>query len=227
MGERILVVDDEPGVRRLLHVALTARGFVVNEAFGGREALRLLKEYPTDVVLLDLMMPDLPGLQVLRQIRSWSRVPVIVLSVVADVREKVQAIESGADDYLTKAFDVDELVARIRLALRHAGGPDSASPVFVGGDLFIDFERRRVSLKGENVALSPTEFAILKALAEADGKVLTHEALLKAIWGPMYGTERNYLHVYIRRLRHKIESDPSNPRLLITEPGAGYRLQAD
>lgn len=224
---RILVVDDEPDVRRVLSVALTARGYAVGLATGGQDALSQMRRTATDVVLLDLMMPDLSGMEVLRRIRTWSKVPVIVLSVLADAREKVEALESGADDYLTKAFDVDELVARIRVALRHASGTRARTPLFQIGDLTIDLERRRVSLAGQEVGLSPTEYAILKALADEDGRMLSHEALLKAIWGPTYGTERNYLHVYIRRLRLKIEPDPANPRYLITEPGAGYRLQLD
>lgn len=224
---RVLVVDDEPDVRRVLSVALAARGYEVDLATGGQDALHQLRHASPDLVLLDLMMPDLSGMDVLRQIRTWSQVPVIILSVLADAREKVEALDSGADDYLTKSFDMDELVARIRVALRHASEAPRRTPVIRVGDLAIDLERRRVVLAGNEVGLSPTEYAILRALAEEDGRLLTHEALLKAVWGPKYGTERNYLHVYIRRLRHKIESDPTNPRYIITEPGAGYRLQAD
>lgn len=227
MPERILVVDDEPDVRRVLTVALTARGYAVELATGGQDALYQLRHKAPDVVLLDLMMPDLSGLEVLRHLRTWSKVPVIILSVLADAREKVEALDAGADDYLTKAFEVDELVARIRVALRHAAGMPPQSAIVQAGDLLIDLERRRVTVAGQEVGLSPTEYALLKALTDQAGRVLTHEALLTAVWGPTYGKERNYLHVYIRRLRHKIESDPTNPRYLIAEPGAGYRLQLD
>lgn len=227
MGARVLVVDDEPEIRQVLRTGLTARGYAVDTAAGGREGLERIQQAVPDVVLLDLMMPDLSGIDVIRQVRSWSSVPIIVLSVLTQEREKVEALDCGADDYLTKAFGMDELVARIRVALRHAGGTETAAPVFRTGDLTIDFERRRVTLRDEEVPLSPTEYAILKALARNAGKVLTHTMLLREVWGPMYGSEHNYLHVYIRRLRRKIEPDATSATYLITEPGAGYRLQMD
>jgi two-component system KDP operon response regulator KdpE len=206
-----------------LNLSLTARGYAVDATASGEEAIQVLRTSTVDIVLLDLMMPDTSGHAVLTSIRSWSAVPIIVLSVLADADEKVRALDAGADDYLTKVFDVEELVARIRVALRHRAPPTS----FQSGPLAIDFEQRRVTVQGREVALTPTEYELLKALAEGNGKVLTHEALLQRGWGGAYGTERNYLHVYIRRMRHKLELDSANPRLLLTEPGVGYRLSTD
>jgi len=224
VGARVLVVDDEPEIRRVLRTGLTARGYTVETAADGRESLERLHQAVPDVVLLDLMMPDMPGIEVLRQVRAWSSVPIIVLSVLADEQTKVDALDAGADDYLTKAFGMDELVARIRVALRHAGGTDPTAPIFRTGQLIIDFERRRVTVGDEEVALSRTEYSLLKTLAQNAGKVLTHHMLLREVWGPSFVSEHNYLHVYIRRLRHKIEADPADPRYVLTEPGAGYRL---
>lgn len=227
MGARVLVVDDEPEIRRVLRTGLTARGYSVETVAGGQECLERLRQRPPDVVLLDLMMPDLPGIDVLRQIRTWSSVPVIVLSVLGDERTKVEALDAGADDYLTKAFGMDELVARIRVALRHAGGTDPSAPIFRTGDLAIDFERSRVTLGTEELSLSRTEYSVLKTLAQNAGKTLTHRMLLREVWGPSYASEYNYLHVYIRRLRRKIERDPADPQYVLTEAGAGYRLALD
>jgi two-component system KDP operon response regulator KdpE len=180
-----------------------------------------------DVILLDLMLPDMGGTAVIEQVRTWSRVPIIVLSVLGAEPEKVRALNLGADDYVTKPFGLDELVARIRVALRRVASSDMVEPVFRVGELAIDFEHRRVTMRGIPVALTPTEYAILKALAERAGQVLTHRALLQAVWGPEYGTEDYYLHVYISRLRRKVEPDPAHPRYVATEPGAGYRLRLD
>lgn len=224
---RVLVVDDEPEIRRVLKMGLAAKGYAVDTAAGGQEGLERVRRGLPDVVVLDLMMPDLAGVDVIRAVRAWSAVPIIVLSVRTEEQEKVRALNLGADDYLTKPFGMDELVARIRVAMRHAGSTDPMDPVFRTGELCLDFERRRVTVRDEPVALSPTEYAILKALAQHGGKILTQRALLQAGWGPDYGTETNYLHVYIRRLRHKIEADPANPRYLVTEPGAGYRLNLE
>ena len=225
-GARVLVVDDEREIRRVLRAGLEARGYRVDLAEGGLEALRRVERDRPDVVVLDLMMPDLDGVEVIQRIRTWSRVPIIVLSVRDHEHVKVQALELGADDYLTKPFGMDELAARVRVALRHAGGTDATAPVFRAGELCIDFERRQVTVAGRAVALTPTEYALLKALAAHAGKVMTYGTLLREVWGPSYGEEGHYLHVSIARLRRKIEPDPANPRYVITEPGAGYRLRA-
>ena len=226
-GARLLVVDDEPEIRVVLQTGLTGQGFVVETVGTGREALERIRLGRPDVVLLDLMLPDLPGTTVVEQARTWSRVPIIILSVLGSEAEKVRALNVGADDYLTKPFGLEELVARIRVALRRMASSDMVVPVFRVGDLAIDFEKRRVTRGGAVISLSPTEYGILKALAERAGQVLTHRSLLQAVWGPVYGTEDYYLHVYIGRLRRKVEPDPAHPRYVLTEPGAGYRLRLD
>ena len=227
MGACILVVDDEPEIRLVLETGLGARGFSVEAVADGRSALAAIQQRRPDVVLLDLMLPDIPGTAVIEQVRAWSRVPIIVLSVLGAETEKVRALNLGADDYLTKPFGLDELVARIRVALRRAARTDLITPVFHCGDLSIDFAQRRVSVQDRIVSLSPTEYAILKVLAERAGQVVTHRALLQEVWGPVYGTEGHYLHVFIGRLRRKIEADNARPHYVITEPGAGYRLRLD
>ncbi len=224
MPARVLVVDDEVEIRRVLRAGLSAQGYSVETAGGGLEALTLIAQYRPDVILLDLNMPDLQGTEVIRQVRTWSKIPIIVLSVQGLERDKVDALNLGADDYLTKPFGIEELVARIRVALRRAGGTEPIGAIFRTADLSIDLEKRLVTMAGREVALSPTEYGVLKVLAQHAGKVLTHRALLQAVWGPNYRTEDHYLHVYIRRLRQKLEPDPANPRYFITEPGAGYRL---
>ena len=226
-GARLLVVDDEPEIRVVLQTGLTGRGFTVETVGTGGEALDRIQHSRPDVVLLDLMLPDLSGTAVVEQARTWSRVPIIILSVLGSEEEKVRALNVGADDYLTKPFGLEELIARIRVALRRMASSDMIVPVFRVGDLAIDFERRRVTRGGVVISLSPTEYAILKALAERAGQVLTHRSLLQAVWGPVYGTEDYYLHVYIGRLRRKVEPDPARPRYVLTEPGAGYRLRLD
>jgi two-component system KDP operon response regulator KdpE len=227
MGARILVVDDEVEIRVVLQTGLAARGYEVGLAPDGKTALEAIRYERPDVVLLDLMLPDIPGTQVIEQVRTWSRVPIIVLSVMGAEPEKVRALSLGADDYLTKPFGLEELVARIRVALRRIASTDRVSPILTIGDLTIDLDQRHVSRRGQLVALSPTEYAVLKALAEQPGRVVTHRALLQTVWGPVYGTEDAYLHVYIGRLRRKLEDDPSRPRYLITEPGAGYQLRLE
>jgi two-component system KDP operon response regulator KdpE len=227
VGAKILIVDDEPEIRLVLQTGLAGRRFDVDAVGTGQEVGERVKVGRPDVVLLDLMLPDLAGTTVIEQLRTWSRVPIIVLSVLGSEQEKVRALNLGADDYLTKPFGLDELVARIRVALRRLASSDMVAPIFRVGELAIDFEQRRVTSGDRLVALTPTEYAILKALAERAGQVLTHRTLLQAVWGPVYGTEDYYLHVYIGRLRRKIEPDPARPRYLITEPGAGYRLRLD
>jgi two-component system, OmpR family, KDP operon response regulator KdpE len=225
MGAEVLVVDDEPHMRRVLSLGLSSRGFSVETVGLGRDALDRVKLGGIDVVLLDLMLPDISGVDVLQEIRNWSTVPIIVLSAIADADEKVRALDVGADDYLTKGFAMDELAARIRVALRHLATSNPREPIIRIGSLCIDFPARRVTMGDQAVDLTVIEFGILRALAQNPGMVVTHEALLRSVWGPMYGGERNYVHVYIRRLRRKIEPDPQNPRYVLTEPGAGYRLR--
>jgi len=227
-GARILVVDDEPAILRALRTNLSGHGYQVETAATGREALDENVRYHPDLILLDLGLPDIDGLEVIRQIRTRSSVPIVVLSVRGAERDKVAALDSGADDYLTKPFGVDELLARLRVALRHAARPASGkAAVFKTGDLEVDFELRRVSVGGNEVHLTPTEYELLKAFIAHPNKVLTDRMLLQQVWGPEYHSEAHYLHVYVARLRKKIERDPQNPRYFMTEPGVGYRLLAD
>ncbi|HEY3118746.1 MAG TPA: response regulator transcription factor [Chloroflexota bacterium] len=227
-GARILVVDDEPAILRAVRTNLTGHGFQVETADCGRAALDVLSARSPDLVLLDLGLPDMDGLEMIRAIRADSSpVPIVVLSVRGSERDKVAALNLGADDYLTKPFGVDELLARVRVALRHAAGLSSgAEAVFRNGDLEVDFERRRVTVAGHEVHVSPTEYELLKAFIMHPNKVLTDRMLLQQVWGPQYGSEAHYLHVYVARLRKKIEMDPHNPRYLLNESGVGYRLVA-
>ncbi|MBE3586186.1 response regulator [Desulfofundulus thermocisternus] len=222
-GARILVVDDERQIRRLLQVALTGYGYEVEEASGGQEGLVKVATFRPDLVILDLGLPDMDGLEVLRRLREWSRVPVIILSVREQESDKIVALDAGADDYVTKPFGMGELLARIRAALRHAAGLEK-TPVLHFGDLVIDLASRRVTVDEREVKLTPTEYELLKNLAVHAGKVLTHRQLLRAVWGPGSENDTHYLRVYIGQLRRKIEADPSRPRHIITEPGVGYRL---
>ena len=224
-GARVLVVDDEPAITRALRTLLTRYDFQVKVAETGGEALAQFVDFRPDLILLDLGLPDMNGLEVLRRVREHHSVPVVILSVRGAERDKVTALEMGADDYLTKPFGVDELLARIRVALRHAAHPTSGSaPVFRTGGLAVDLERRYVTVDDKEVHLSPTEYELLKAFVAHPDKVLTDRMLLQLVWGPQYGDEAHYLHVYVARLRKKIEADPQNPSYLITEPGVGYRL---
>jgi two-component system KDP operon response regulator KdpE len=225
-GARVLVVDDEPVILRAVTANLGRRGFRVDVAQTGEAAIAQVEEHP-DLIVLDLGLPDTDGLEVIRRIRARSDTPIIVLSARDAEREKVHALELGADDYLTKPFGVDELVARIRVALRHFARVGGTEPVFRTGTLTVDLERRRVTVEGEEIRLSPTEYAVLVALVRNVDHVVTDAQLLRQVWGPEYGDEDHYLHVYVARLRKKIESDPQNPRYLITEPGVGYRLLGD
>jgi two-component system KDP operon response regulator KdpE len=224
-GARILVVDDEASIRRTVERLLTGHGFVVRSVASGEEALETAPRFQPDLVLLDLGLPGMDGLEVIAQTRERTSTPIIVLSVRGSERDKVRALEQGADDYLTKPFGVDELLARVRVALRHAArGAGARDAVFRSGDLAIDLERRRVTVDEREVPLTPTEYALLTALADQAGRVLTDRALLRRVWGPEYGDESHYLHVYMARLRKKLEPDPAHPRYLRTDPGVGYRL---
>ncbi|HHU10435.1 MAG TPA: response regulator transcription factor [Intrasporangiaceae bacterium] len=226
MTERILVVDDEPTIQRTLRINLRARGYEVETVGTGRDALMAVAETEPDLVILDLGLPDLDGVEVLRRLRRTSRVPVIVLSARHQSDDKVEALDDGADDYVTKPFGADELMARVRVALRRGPWEGAETATFTCPTFELDFATmtaRRVA-DGTQVHLTPTEWRLLAELARHPGHLVTHERLLKGVWGPGYGRESNYLRVYANQLRRKLEAEPARPRHLITEPGLGYRL---
>jgi two-component system, OmpR family, KDP operon response regulator KdpE len=225
--KRILVVDDERQIVRALRVGLTAHGYEVLTASNGDEALDLAASTPPDAVILDLGLPGIDGLEVCRTLREWASVPILVLSARTQEREKVAALDLGADDYITKPFGMDELLARLRAALRRAAAIPPAEAILQAGDLRIDFSRRLVTVAGQEVHLTPTEYSLLKVLATNPDRVLTHGVLLRSVWGSEYGEEAHYLRVFVRQLRQKIEPDPSRPRHILTEPGVGYRFRLD
>lgn len=221
----ILVIEDETQIRKFLRATLTAHGYRVEEAMNAREGMLKAGMQPPDVIILDLGLPDMDGLKVTRQLREWATMPIIVLSARGQESDKVAALDAGADDYLTKPFSVPELSARIRVALRHvARGGDSKAAAYTVGDLTIDLSMRTVTLGDREVRLTPTEYNLLASLTKHAGKVLTHEHLLKEVWGPAHAQELQYLRVYMAQLRQKIEPDPAQPRYLLTESGVGYRL---
>jgi two-component system, OmpR family, KDP operon response regulator KdpE len=219
---RILVVDDEPQILRALQTSLRGAGYEVFAAASAEQALAEAAARKPDAVILDLVLPDAEGTQVCRELRRWSSAPVIVLSAVGDESDKVAALDAGADDYVTKPFGIDELLARLRAVLRRTD--PAGEPVLTVGELEIDLAARSVRRAGKRVALTPHEFALLALLARNRGKLLTHTTILREVWGPQYGRESHYLHVYISQLRRKVEPDPRRPRYLLTEPGAGYRF---
>jgi two-component system, OmpR family, KDP operon response regulator KdpE len=219
---RVLVVDDEPQILRALRTSLRGAGYDVETEETAEGALTALAVDPPDAVILDLVLPDGRGTDVCRELRTWSSVPVIVLSVVGEEAEKVAALDAGADDYVTKPFGIDELLARLRAAMRRID--PAAEPVVELGELRIDLEKRAVAVAGRAVQLTPHEYGLLRALARSQGKLLTHSTLLREVWGRGYGDESHYLHVYVSQLRRKLEPDPARPRYILTEPGAGYRL---
>ncbi len=224
----VLVIDDEPQIRRALRIGLERNGYRVSLASTGEEGLDLAALEPPDFVILDLAMPGMEGVEACRQLREWSRVPVVVLSVRDGERDKIAALDAGADDYLTKPFSLDELLARLRAVLRRInqdGAPPS--PVFSSGELHIDFARRRVVLRGGEIHLTPIEYELLGFLAQHPNRVLTHRHLLSKIWGAEYADDTHTLRVHIANLRLKIESDPARPRFLHTEPRIGYRFRVD
>ncbi len=220
---RILVIDDEQAIRRFLHTVLSGPDFTLHEAENGHAGLAAAAAFKPDVILLDLGLPDLDGIEVIRRIREWSPVPIIVLSVREREDDKVAALDAGADDYLTKPFGVGELLARIRAALRRSL-QEIPEPLFSSADLLVDLGSRRVTVAGAEISLTPTEYDILRLLVTHAGKVLTHGQILKQVWGIAYLEQPHVLRVNISNLRRKIEPDPSRPRHIITEPGVGYRL---
>ncbi|MHB1036460.1 MAG: response regulator [Pirellulales bacterium] len=225
-GPKILIIEDEQEIRRFLRVSLVSHGYRFLEAAAGKEGILQAASQQPDLVILDLGLPDIDGLEVIAEIRQWSQMPIVILSARGREHEKVNALDAGADDYLTKPFSVDELLARMRVALRHAArGPDGAGePVFVLGELRADFARRQVFLGDRELHLTPIEYRLLTTLIKYSGKVVTHRQLLKEVWGPDSVGETQYLRVYMAQLRRKIEDDATRPRYLLTEPGVGYRL---
>ncbi len=219
----VLVVDDEIQIRRLLRVCLESNGFRVKEAATGQDAIAQAAQNPPDIVLLDLGLPDLDGFTVIKRLREWSRVPIVVLSVRDRDEDKVAALDQGADDYVTKPFSTAELLARLRVALRHTT-PTPESPVFRSGDVEVDLNARVVKHKGQEVKLTATEYSMLRLFVQHAGKVLTHRQILQDVWGPGHVDQTHYLRVYIGHLREKLETEPSEPRLIMTEPGVGSRL---
>jgi two-component system, OmpR family, KDP operon response regulator KdpE len=220
----VLVVEDEPPVRRFLRAALESHGYRLVEATTIREAEQLAPGHNPDLFLLDLGLPDGDGIDLARRLREWTHAPIIVLSARGREEDKVKALDAGADDYLTKPFGVNELLARMRVALRHANAGPGAEPVFEAGPLRVDLARREVTVEGKEVRLTPTEFRLLALLVRHAGRVLTHRQILKEVWGPA-AAEVHYVRVHMAELRKKIEAEPARPRLLVTEPGVGYRLR--
>lgn len=222
-GPVILVIDDEVQIRRMLRLSLDAHGYRVKEATTSQEGVQQVAMSRPDLIILDLNLPDKSGLETLKNIREWSRTPVIVLSVKSSEQDKIDLLDSGADDYLTKPFSMGELLARIRAALRHSI-PEGTGGIFTAGGIIIDFSKRVVSKDGEEIKLTPTEYSLLKLLAQNAGRVLTHNQIMNELWGVNSQPDTSYLRVYMLQLRKKLETDPANPKILITEPGVGYRL---
>jgi two-component system KDP operon response regulator KdpE len=218
-----LIIDDEPQIRRLLRITLEAAGYQVMDAATGQEGLVQAAQGRPQVILLDLGLPDMDGVTVLKRLREWTRTPIVILSVKDRDSEKAAALDAGADDYVTKPFGTAELLARLRVALRHSEEP-SEPPIFHSGELVVDLADRRVTVAGKEVSFTATEYNLLRLLVRHAGKVLTHRFLLREIWGPNAENQSHYLRVYVARLREKMEADPSRPALLLTEPGIGYRL---
>jgi len=225
-GPLVLVVDDEIQIRRFLRVSLETNGYRVAEAENGKQAIAEAARLRPDLIVLDLNLPDRDGLDVLKHVREWTNTPVIMLSVRDADRDKAAALDAGADDYLTKPFSTVELLARLRVAARHAQ-PAPADTIYTFGDLQVDLVRRVVMLRGEPVKLTPTEYALLRLMVQHAGRVLTHRQILRQVWGPDYVEETHYLRVYFAQLRQKLGEDPTHPKLIVTEPGVGYRLMMD
>lgn len=220
----ILAIDDEPQMLRLLTIALESAGYRASTAASGQEGLALIARHPHDAILLDLGLPDINGLVVLRQLREWTQTPVIILTVQDNESDKIEALDSGADDYVTKPFNTGELLARLRAAVRRSNLSQSHEPVFRIGELEVDLARRRVKHKGQPVKLTAIEYSLLRLFVQHAGKVLTHRQILREVWGASHEDQTQYLRVYMTRLREKLEPDPEAPALFFTEPGVGYRL---
>jgi len=225
----VLVIEDEVQIRRFLRATLTANGYQLLEATTAQEGLVQAATRQPEIVILDLGLPDLDGLEVTRRLREWTTVPIIVLSARGQESDKVTALDAGADDYLTKPFSVSELLARLRVALRHAArtSQEPGEPMFAVGELRVDLGRRQVSIADQQVHLTPIEYKLLSTLVRYAGRVVTHRQLLQEVWGPGHTDASHYLRVYMGQLRHKLEADPARPRYLVTEPGVGYRLKTD
>jgi len=224
---RILVIDDEPQIRRLLKVALIAHGYEVDECQAGREGINRSTLFNPDLILLDLGLPDIDGKSVIIAIRQWSKVPIIILTARNQENEKIEALDAGADDYITKPFSMGELMARLRVALRHTITVGNTSPLINCGDLVVDLVGRHVMRGDKEIKLTPTEYELLKVLAQNMGRVLTQKYLLETVWGNTYKDNTHYIRVYIAQLRRKIEVNPGQPKYIITESGVGYRLTTD
>jgi two-component system, OmpR family, KDP operon response regulator KdpE len=223
-AQRVLVVDDEPQIVRGLKIVLRSAGYAVEAAETKAQALAALATRPPDALVLDLVLPDGEGVEVCREVRRWSRLPILVLSAVGDEREKVRALDAGADDYVTKPFGTDELLARLRAVMRRSAD-QGTSPELTIGALSIDVADRRVSRDGQDIHLTPIEFDLVRVLAQYHGRLVTHRQLLQEVWGPEYGAETHYLRVHVAHIRAKLEVDAARPEYLITEPGVGYRLR--
>ena len=227
-GPLVVLIEDEPQIRRFLRAALGAQGYRLIESTTGEDGLLQAATRQPDLVIVDLGLPDLDGVEVIRRLREWASTPIIVLSARGQERDKITALDAGADDYVSKPFGVGELLARMRVALRHSAGlrePDE--PTFTVGDLKVDLAQRRVFVSGKEVHLTPTEYKLITTLIRYAGKVLTHRQLLKEVWGPPYADQAHYLRVYMAQLRRKLEGNPARPRYLLTEPGVGYRLASE
>jgi two-component system KDP operon response regulator KdpE len=225
-GTKVLIVDDEQAIRRFLRTSLNAHGYTVHEAATGEDAILKAINVQPDLIILDLGLPGINGIEVTKRLREWSDTPILILSVQDQDSDKIEALDAGADDFLTKPFSVGELAARMRVAMRHAQKTE-AEPIFTSGDLQVDLAARLVTLNGEEVKLTPTEYDLLKVLIQYAGRVLTHQQLLREVRGAGYQSESHLLRVHMSNLRHKIEEDPSHPRYILTEPGVGYRLTVD
>lgn len=221
---KILIADDEPKIRMFIRANLEARGYETHLAQDGVEAIEMAERLLPDVIVLDVSMPRMDGIEACRRIREWADMPIIILSVRGDERDKVKALDQGADDYVTKPFGIEELLARIRVALRRSAPVNAATPIFTAANLEVDLAKRVVRKQGELVKLTRTEYELLAYLVSNCGKALTHRELLHNVWGPEYGDEREYVRVFVAQLRRKIEDDPSNPRFILTVPGVGYRF---
>jgi Response regulators consisting of a CheY-like receiver domain and a winged-helix DNA-binding domain len=222
-GLRVLVIDDEPQIRKLLKVSLSAHGYTLDEAANGRDGVNQAAIFKPDILIIDLGLPDIDGKDVIREIREWSEAPIIILTARDQELEKIEALDTGADDYVTKPFSMGELMARMRVCLRRSAHAEN-EPVISCSGLSVDLLQRRVTVDGKEIKLTPTEYEIIKIMAQNAGRVLTHKQLLKAVWGKSYDEDTHYIRVYIGQLRRKIEADPAQPQYIITESGVGYRL---